>query len=145
MTPPKKESDKPFLHHDGEKGLSPDLSMGKKDEPIISSGKKVIERAKFEGMKPGEIGKAGGSIDSLMDIPMDVSVRLGQTILSIQQLLDVGPGSVIELDNIAGSAVDILVNNKIFAKGEVIVVDERFGVRITSLVSTEERIKSLGE
>lgn len=83
------------------------------------------------------------NIGMLLDIELDVSIELGRSILSIKRVLELAPGSVVELDRLAGEPVDLMVNNKIVAKGEVVVIDENFGIRIVSLVSPEERIKSL--
>ena len=75
---------------------------------------------------------------------MDISVVLGRTKKSIKDILSLGTGSLVELDKLAEEPVEILVNGKKVAYGEVVVVDENFGVRITSIVSSEERVKSLG-
>jgi flagellar motor switch protein FliN/FliY len=83
------------------------------------------------------------NVDMLLDVELDVSIELGRTNLSIKRILEMGPGSIVELDRMAGEPVDLLVNNKVVAKGEVVVVDENFGIRIVSLVSPEERIRSL--
>lgn len=83
------------------------------------------------------------SIDMLLDIELDVSIELGRSLLSIKRVLELAPGSIVELDRMAGEPVDLLVNNKVVAKGEVVVIDESFGIRIVSLVSAEERIRSL--
>ncbi len=83
------------------------------------------------------------NINMLLDVPLDVSIELGKTDLSIKRILELAPGAVVELDRMAGEPVDLLVNDKVVAKGEVVVVDENFGIRIVSLVSPEERIKSL--
>jgi flagellar motor switch protein FliN/FliY len=83
------------------------------------------------------------SIEVLLDVDLDVSIELGQTNLSIKRILELAPGSIVELDRMAGEPVDLLVNNKPVAKGEVVVIDESFGIRILSLVSPEDRIKSL--
>jgi flagellar motor switch protein FliN/FliY len=83
------------------------------------------------------------NVDMLLDIELDVTIELGRTNLSIKRVLEMGPGSIVELDRMAGEPVDLLVNNKVVAKGEVVVVDENFGIRIVSLVSPEERIRSL--
>ncbi|MCX7726462.1 MAG: flagellar motor switch protein FliN [Chitinispirillaceae bacterium] len=83
------------------------------------------------------------NIEMLLDIELDVSIELGKTVMSIKRILELSPGSIIELDRMAGEPVDLLVNNKVVAKGEVVVVDENFGIRIVSLVSPEERIRSL--
>ena len=83
------------------------------------------------------------NVDLLLDIDLDVTIELGRTDISIKRVLELAPGSLVELDRLAGEPVDLLVNNKVVAKGEVVVVDENFGVRVISLVSPEERIKSL--
>lgn len=91
----------------------------------------------------GEMQAGGKNISMLMDVEMDVTIELGKADLSIKKILELAPGSVIELDRMAGEPVDLVVNNKVVAKGEVVVVDENFGIRIVSLVSPEDRIKSL--
>jgi len=83
------------------------------------------------------------NVQMLLDINLNVTIELGRTRLSIRKILELGPGSIIELDRLAGEPVDLLVNDKVVAKGEVVVVDEYFGIRIISLVSPEERIKQL--
>jgi flagellar motor switch protein FliN/FliY len=83
------------------------------------------------------------NVEMLMDISLDVSIELGRSLMSVKRILELAPGSVIELDRMAGEPVDLLVNDKVVAKGEVVVVDENFGIRIVSLVSPEERIRSL--
>jgi flagellar motor switch protein FliN/FliY len=83
------------------------------------------------------------NINMLLDVEMDVCIELGRADLSIKRILELAPGSIVELDRMAGEPVDLMVNNKVVAKGEVVVVEENFGIRIVSLVSPEERIKSL--
>ncbi len=70
-------------------------------------------------------------------------MELGRTHRKIREVLELGPGSVVELDKLAGEPVDVLVNGKLFAKGEVVVIDENFGVRITDILTIEERIEAL--
>jgi flagellar motor switch protein FliN/FliY len=82
-------------------------------------------------------------MDLLLDVPLDLSVELGRARMTIQDLLGLGPGSVIELDKIAGEALDILVNDRLVARGEAVVVNDKFGVRITDIVSQSERIARL--
>src|SRR3954454_16299964 len=82
-------------------------------------------------------------MDLLLDVPLDVSVELGRARMTIQDLLGLGPGSVIELDKIAGEALDILVNDRLVARGEAVVVNDKFGVRITDIVSQSERVARL--
>lgn len=85
-----------------------------------------------------------GSIDFLLDVPMDVSVELGRAKMAIRDMLQLRPGSVIELDKLIGEPVDLLVNNKLIARGEVVVFDENFGIRITDIVKPEDRVRMLG-
>jgi len=85
------------------------------------------------------------NIDLIMDVPLEISVVLGKTKKSVKEILSLGTGSLVELDKLAEEPVEILVNGKKVAYGEVVVVDENFGVRITSIVSSSERIKSLGK
>lgn len=88
-------------------------------------------------------GASHENIGMLLDVELDVFIELGRTNLSIKRVLELAPGSIVELDRMAGEPVDLLVNDKVVAKGEVVVVDENFGIRIVSLVSAEDRIKSL--
>ncbi|MMZ60388.1 Flagellar motor switch protein FliN [compost metagenome] len=83
------------------------------------------------------------NLNLLMDIPLKVTVELGRTQKQIKDILELSQGSIIELDKLAGEPVDILVNNKLIAKGEVVVIDENFGVRVTDIVSQWDRIQKL--
>ncbi|HZH62320.1 MAG TPA: flagellar motor switch phosphatase FliY [Metabacillus sp.] len=83
------------------------------------------------------------NLDMLLDIPLKVTVELGRTKRSVKEILELSSGSIIELDKLAGEHVDILVNNKIVAKGEVVVIDENFGVRVTDIISKSERLNKL--
>ncbi len=86
---------------------------------------------------------AARRLDMLLDVPLEVNVELGRTRMTIQDLLQLGPGSVIELDKVAGEALDILVNGRLVARGEAVVVNDKFGVRITDIVSPAERVARL--
>jgi flagellar motor switch protein FliN/FliY len=88
-------------------------------------------------------GASSANVDILLDVPLNITIELGRTRLSIRKILELGPGSIIELDRLAGEPVDLLVNDKVVARGEVVVVDEYFGIRVLSLISPEERIKQL--
>lgn len=102
-----------------------------------------VHQAAFEPLTPQSSVPPIKNIDLIMDVPLDISVVLGRTKKSIQDILNLGAGSLIELDKLAEEPVEILVNGKQIALGEVVVVDENFGVRITSIVSNAERLKSL--
>ena len=83
------------------------------------------------------------NLDMLLDIPLQVTVELGRTKRSIKEILELSSGSIVELDKLAGEPVDILVNNRLIAQGEVVVIDENFGVRVTDIVSQSDRLKKL--
>jgi flagellar motor switch protein FliN/FliY len=82
-------------------------------------------------------------LDILMDVPLEVTVELGRTRMTIQDLLSLAPGSVIELDKVAGEPLDIVVNDRLIARGEAVVVNDKFGIRITDIISRSERIARL--
>ncbi len=84
------------------------------------------------------------NLDFIMDLPLDVSVELGRCRMPIRELLQLGQGSVVELNKMAGEPADIYVNQKLMAKGEIVVVNEKFGVRLTEIISPADRVKGLG-
>nr|MDW8081006.1 flagellar motor switch phosphatase FliY [Candidatus Calescibacterium sp.] len=86
-----------------------------------------------------------GNLELLFDVTLPLVVELGRTRLSVREILDLGPGSIIELDKLAGEPVDLYVNDVLFARGEVVVIEENFGIRITEIVSPEERMRSIRE
>jgi flagellar motor switch protein FliN len=93
-----------------------------------------------EGVPPG----IGQNINLLLDVQLTLTVELGRTKQYVKDILGLGEGSIIELDKLAGEPVDLLVNNKLIAKGEVVVIDENFGVRVTDIVSPSERLSKIG-
>ncbi len=100
--------------------------------------------AAFEELKDDGNGQVKArDIDFLLDIPLEISVEVGRVRMLIKDLLQLGQGSVIELEKIAGEPMEILVNDKLVARGEVVVVNEKFGVRLTDIISPTERIRQL--
>ena len=87
--------------------------------------------------------KFTGNMDFLLDIPLEISVELGRTKMLINELLKLGQGSVVELSKLAGETLEILANQKLVARGEVVVVNEKYGVRLTEIISPIERIERL--
>ncbi len=83
------------------------------------------------------------NLTMILDIPVEVHVELGQTTISIRDILRLGPGSIVELDRLAGGSADIIVNGKLVGQGDVVVVNENFGVRITKLVEPQQRLESI--
>ncbi len=83
------------------------------------------------------------NLQLIMDIPLRVQVELGRTKMAVSELLNLGQGSVIELNKLAGEPMEVLVNDKLIARGEAVVVNEKFGVRLTDIISTKERVEQL--
>ncbi|WP_453996933.1 flagellar motor switch phosphatase FliY [Bacillus nitroreducens] len=103
-----------------------------------------IQPAVFSEFEPVHLQEAESrNLNMLLDIPLQVTVELGRTKRSIKEILELSAGSIIELDKLAGEPVDVLVNGKLIAQGEVVVIEENFGVRITDIISQSDRIKKL--
>lgn len=91
----------------------------------------------------GPVSLEGPNLDVILDIPVSISMEVGNTEITIRNLLQLNQGSVIELDRLAGEPLDVLVNGTLIAHGEVVVVNEKFGIRLTDVISPSERIKKL--
>ncbi|MCC2931456.1 flagellar motor switch phosphatase FliY [Bacillus mojavensis] len=103
-----------------------------------------VSPVEFSSFDPSESTQAPiNNLDMLLDIPLSITVELGRTKRSVKEILELSAGSIIELDKLAGEPVDILVNQRIVAKGEVVVIEENFGVRVTDILSQAERINNL--
>jgi flagellar motor switch protein FliN/FliY len=103
-----------------------------------------MELDPLETRSPESSGPTSTNLDFILDIPMEVSVELGRSKMLISDLLQLGQGSVIELTKLAGEPLEVLVNQKLIARGEVVVVNEKFGIRLTDIISPTERVKRLG-
>ena len=99
-----------------------------------------VQPARFQNFDAGSVMQQKENIEIIMDVPLEVSVELGRTRKKIKEILEFSPGSVIELDKLAGEPIDILVNGKFVANGEVVVIDENFGIRITDIISVDKRV-----
>ncbi|MFQ5330019.1 MAG: flagellar motor switch protein FliN [Thermodesulfobacteriota bacterium] len=97
----------------------------------------------LQDTRGGEAGENG--IERILDIPVTLSVELGHTRMVINELLQLGQGSVVELDKVAGEPMEILVNNRLVARGEVVVVNEKYGIRLTDIINHLDRIKDLSK
>ena len=116
------------------------------EKEIIEEEEKVkIMKAEFTPLKEEVPYPSSKNIELILDVPLEISVVLGKTKKSIREILNLGVGSLVELDKLAEEPVEILVNGKKVALGEVVVVDENFGVRITSIVSGADRVRTLKE
>ena len=111
--------------------------------PVMGSPTNV-QSVQFPNLMPRATPQEAGNIGLIMDVFMEMTVELGRTRKLIKEILGMGEGTIIELDKLAGEPVDILVNHKLIAKGEVVVIDENFGVRVTEIVSPMERMNDLG-
>jgi flagellar motor switch protein FliN/FliY len=103
----------------------------------------MVQPAQFASLGGTQAPKDIGNIGLILDVPLQVTVELGNTRMKIKEILELGLGSVIELDKLAGDPVDIFVNGKLIAKGEVVVIDENFGIKVTDIVSHIERVNTL--
>lgn len=117
-------------------------------QPIYTSPRPAqpvnVQQAQFASFDTNIVTESEArNLNMLLDIPLQVTVELGRTKRSVKEILDLSSGSIIELDKLAGEPVDILVNSRLIAKGEVVVIDENFGVRITDVLSQAERLNNL--
>jgi flagellar motor switch protein FliN len=110
---------------------------------VGSAEKKEVSAVSFDEMKKGEIKGAALDLDFILDLPLTVTVELGRAKMLISELLQLGQGSVVELTKFAGEPMEVFVNNRLIARGEVVVVNEKFGVRLTNVVSHAERLNRL--
>lgn len=108
-----------------------------------SSGAGSVAPATFETLHGAGTQGRGADLDSILDIPITLSVEIGKSRLSIRNLLQLNQGSVVELDRMAGEPLDVLINGMLVAHGEVVVVNEKLGIRLTDVVSAQERVRKL--
>jgi flagellar motor switch protein FliN/FliY len=102
-----------------------------------------VQSVQFPNLVPHASPQEAGNISLIMDVYMEMTVELGRTRKLIKEILGMGEGTIIELDKLSGEPVDILVNHKLIAKGEVVIIDENFGVRVTEIVSPQERMMEM--
>ena len=113
----------------------PQMGMPMGGMPQMQMPQANIQPAQFQPFQSGMGGATGQeNIELIMDVPLEVTVELGRTKKSISEILDFAPGTIIELDKIAGEPIDVLVNGKFVAKGEVVVIEESFGIRVTEII-----------
>lgn len=123
--------------HGGAKDQDAAAGAGNEKE-ATSAGSQV-----FRQLGDGADSGTARDLDMIMDIPVKLSVELGRTKITIKQLLELAQGSVIELDGLAGEPMDILINGYLIAQGEVVVVDDKYGIRITEIITPSERVQKL--
>jgi flagellar motor switch protein FliN len=123
-----------------QEGARPDEAMAGFDEEAAMPESDAPQKSKADGVAAG---KLTGNMEFLLDIPLEISVELGRTKILINELLKLGQGSVLELSKLAGETLEILANRKLIARGEVVVVNEKYGIRLTEIISPSERIERL--
>jgi flagellar motor switch protein FliN/FliY len=99
----------------------------------------------FQSLTPDAVQPAANNLDLILDIPVQLNVELGRTKIAIRNLLQLAQGSVVELDGLAGEPMDVLVNGCLIAQGEVVVVNDKFGIRLTDIISPAERLRRLNK
>ena len=119
----------------------PSIDMIDHGGGMMAASQMPIQDVEFPQISTTVQGLASPNLDLLLDVQMTVTVELGRTKKYIKEILLLGEGSILELDKLAGEPVDLLVNGKLIAKGEVVVIDENFGVRVTDIVSSKDRLK----
>ena len=125
---------------DKKRDIAPDEIQAADLEAKAQSKAATPKKTKPSGGKKGALSN---DMDFLLDIPLEISVELGRTKMLINDLLHLGQGSVIELSKLAGETLEILANQKLVARGEVVVVNEKYGIRLSEIISPSERIKRL--
>jgi flagellar motor switch protein FliN/FliY len=104
----------------------------------------AAQAAQFAELLPEQQKGEEVNINAILDVPVTIAMEIGRTDISIRNLLQLNQGSVVELDRLAGEPLDVLVNGTLIAKGEVVVVNEKFGIRLTDVISPSERVRQLG-
>jgi flagellar motor switch protein FliN/FliY len=112
-------------------------------DPIPAPPRAPMEEFNSSPKSNVPVNLEGPNLDVILDIPVSISMEVGNTDITIRNLLQLNQGSVIELDRLAGEPLDVLVNGTLIAHGEVVVVNEKFGIRLTDVISPSERIKKL--
>jgi flagellar motor switch protein FliN len=124
----------------------PEAAEPAMEEPALeaSAPARRAPTAAFEQFSPGPAkGSGANDIDLILDIPVQLTVELGRTKIAIKNLLQLAQGSVVELDGLAGEPMDVFVNGCLIAQGEVVVVNDKFGIRLTDIITPAERIRKL--
>ncbi len=113
------------------------------EQAETEAGASAGETASFDELKDDAVHGSDVNLDVVLDIPVNLSMEIGRTKISIRNLLQLNQGSVVELERLAGEPMDVLVNGTLIARGEVVVVNEKFGIRLTDIISPAERVKKL--
>lgn len=111
------------------------------NDPAESDDDKGVERADFDEISDSQPNTAAGNLDVVLNVNVELALEIGRTNISVHNLLQLNQGSVVELDRLAGEPLDVLVNGTLIAHGEVVVVNDKYGIRVTDVVSPSKRIE----
>lgn len=131
-----------------EKGVSPDgWEAALAEQAGKSASAQRVTPATYDHFERGDLAKSPPqedvNLDVILDVPVTLSMEIGRTRISIRNLLQLNQGSVVELDRLAGEPMDVMVNGTLIARGEVVVVNDKFGIRLTDIISPAERVRRL--
>jgi len=124
-----------------EKKVLEEEKIKSKDE--AQQQKVSTQPAQFSSLKPQVKTPGTNNIELLFDVPVELTAEIGRTAMTVKEVLGLGPGSLVELNRLAGEPAELLINGKLVARGEVVVVDENFGIRITEIIESEARLRKL--
>ena len=128
---------------DPNEALADEWAAALEDQAEGEEKQSGTETASFEELKDESASTGNVNMDAILDVPVTISMEIGRTKINIRNLLQLNQGSVVELDRLAGEPMDVLVNGTLIAQGEVVVVNEKFGLRLTDIISPSERVKRL--
>jgi len=131
-----------------QEGAAPEAGALTPEAPVAVAAAAPVaaETASFPPLEPAPVpAERDRKMDLLLDLTLPVAIELGRTNMQIRDILDLRRGSVVEFEKLASEPVDVIVNGKKMAEGEVVVIEKHFGIRITNLIETSERVKSLGK
>lgn len=143
-------SDESTGHAGGDQALADEWAaaleeQGDKDDNGAAVELEQAQAATFDQLHAESSPQGEIKLDAILDVPVTIAMEIGRTRINIRNLLQLNQGSVVELDRLAGEPMDVLVNGTLVAQGEVVVVNEKFGIRLTDIVSPAERVKKLGD
>ena len=119
------------------------LEQQEEEEDLAADPTEVAEFQSLDEESVSSTSTGDVNMDAILDVPVTISMEIGRTNIAIRNLLQLNQGSVVELDRLAGEPMDVLVNGTLIAQGEVVVVNEKFGIRLTDIISPSERVKRL--
>ncbi len=137
------ETEQPVEEEVDQQAMADEWAAAMEEQGAVDGDDVEIESVDAQPLEGSEAPHGDVKLDVVLDIPVTISMEIGRTKISIRNLLQLNQGSVVELDRMAGEPMDVLVNGTLVAHGEVVVVNEKFGIRLTDVISPAERIKNL--